>query len=103
MGAWEISLGYMANLSRQCPKQIVVRLPRDSSLVSVMMSLRSVGQVEVVPHRQASRSVVNCLRQNGVAGFRAVVYDSELSGRPDSGAPFQNRREIGRASCRERV
>lgn len=69
LGAWEISLGYMANLSRQCPKQIVVRLPRDSSLVSVMMSLRSVGQVEVVPHRQASRSVVNCLRQNGVAGF----------------------------------
>ncbi len=68
-GAWEIAWGYMENFFPDRPKEVVVRLPRNPALADLMTYLRSVGQVKVVPHRQASQSVMSCLRQNGVAGF----------------------------------
>ncbi len=69
IGAWEFAWGYMESFFPHRPKQAVVRLPRDCALASQMVHLRNIGQVKVVPHRQASRSVVACLRQKGVTGF----------------------------------
>lgn len=69
IGGWEISLGYMASFPYEQPKQVVAHLPHDADLSEVIIRQRSMGGVKLIPHRNASRSITACLRQNGIAGL----------------------------------
>ncbi|NCC23572.1 MAG: acyltransferase [Deltaproteobacteria bacterium] len=70
MGAWELLAG-MLNLfvPEGRPNQVVVRLPKDRELGLLMLHMRTLARVEIVRHRQAVKSVLRCLRKNGVSAF----------------------------------
>jgi KDO2-lipid IV(A) lauroyltransferase len=69
LGSWELLAGLCRLLipSRCC--QVVVRLPKDKALGRLMLRLRSVGHVQILPHRNAARKVLRCLKNRGMTAF----------------------------------
>ena len=68
-GSWELLAGLCRLLipSRCC--QVVVRLPKDKALGRLMLRLRSIGHLQVLPHRNAARKVLKCLKNKGMSAF----------------------------------
>ncbi len=70
LGAWELLAGICQPLlADDQPTMVIVRQPRDKALGKLMMHLRSVGRLKVVPHRNAARKVLRCLKKGGMAAF----------------------------------
>ncbi len=68
VGSWEILAGLRLLIPEKCC-QVVVRLPKDKALGRLMLRLRSVGHLQVLPHRNAAKNVLRCLKNNGLATF----------------------------------
>ncbi|GAU09279.1 lysophospholipid acyltransferase family protein [Desulfoplanes formicivorans] len=69
LGGWELLAGLCRLLipARCC--QVVVRLPKDKALGRLMLRLRSVGHLQILPHRNAARKVLRCLKNKGMTAF----------------------------------
>lgn len=88
MGAWELLAGAFEHLIPQHPKQIVVRRSKDVALHEVITNLRSKPHVDILPHRNAVRSVLKCLKKGGMSGF---LVDHNCSTSEAVFLPFLNR------------
>ena len=69
LGSWELLAGICQPLLLDRPSLAVIRLPKDKALGKLMVHLRSVGNVDVVPHRNAARKVLQCLKKGGMSAF----------------------------------
>ncbi len=69
MGSWELLAGVCRFLLPERNCQVVVRLPKDKALGRLMLRLRSVGHVQILPHRNAARKVLKCLKNKGMTAF----------------------------------
>jgi KDO2-lipid IV(A) lauroyltransferase len=69
MGSWELLGGMCRQLLSDRCSQVVVRLPKDKALGRLMVRLRSIGNLQVLAHRNASRAVLRCLKKGGMTAF----------------------------------
>lgn len=69
LGSWELLVGLMNAGVAQKTCQVIVRLPKDQALASMIRHMRSQPGIDILGHRDAATSVLSYLRQNGLSAF----------------------------------
>lgn len=69
IGCWELMVGLFSLFPSKTSCQVVVRLPKDQALASMIMHMRSQPGVDILPHRDAATQTLPFLRKGGMAAF----------------------------------
>lgn len=69
LGSWELLVGLMNAGVAKKTCQVIVRLPKDQALASMIRHMRSQPGIDILGHRDAATSVLSYLRQNGLSAF----------------------------------